>query len=67
MIREVGELMNRLANSNQNIGSKIGPRLTGGFKIALGELQRISSNIGAKLLTPYGRHLLAFRLILSQS
>ena len=52
MIREVGELMNRLANSNQNIGSKIGQGLTGGFKIALGELQRISSNIGAKLPDP---------------
>lgn len=52
MIREVGQLMNRLANSNQNIGSKIGQGLTGGFKIALGELQRISSNIGAKLPDP---------------
>lgn len=55
MIREVGELMNRLANSNQNIGSKIGQGLTGGFKIALGELQRISSNIGAKLPDPIRR------------
>lgn len=52
MIWEVGELMNRLANSNQNIGSKIGQGLTGGFKIALGELQRISSNIGAKIPDP---------------
>lgn len=55
MIREVGELMNRLANSNQNIGSKIGQGLTGGLKIALGELQRISSNIGAKLPDPIRR------------
>ena len=55
MIREVGELMNRFANSNQNIGSKIGQGLTGGLKIALGELQRISSNIGAKLPDPIRR------------
>ena len=52
MIREVGELMNRLASNNQSIGSKIGQGLTGGVKIAMGELQRIASNIGAKLPEP---------------
>lgn len=52
MIREVGELMNRLASSNQSMGSKIGQGLTGGVKIAIGELQRIASNIGAKLPEP---------------
>ena len=52
MIREIGELMNRLASNNQSIGSKIGQGLTGGVKIAMGELQRIASNIGAKLPEP---------------
>lgn len=52
MIREVGELMNRLAKSNQSSGSKIAQGLTGGVKIAIGELQRIASNIGAKLPDP---------------
>lgn len=52
MIREVGELMNRLASNNQSLGSKIGQGLTGGVKIAMGELQRIASNIGAKLPEP---------------
>ena len=52
MIREVGELMNRLASNNQSLGSKIGQGLTGGLKIAMGELQRIASNIGAKLPEP---------------
>lgn len=52
MIREVGELMNRLAKSNQSSGSKIAQGLTGGVKIAIGELHRIASNIGAKLPDP---------------
>lgn len=52
MIREVGELMNRLAKSNQSSGSKIAQGLTGGVKIAIGELHRIASNISAKLPDP---------------
>lgn len=52
MIQKIGQLMNELASSNASIGQKIGQGFTGGLNIALGEIQRIASNIGQRLPEP---------------
>lgn len=52
MIQKIGQLMNELATSNASIGQKIGQGFKGGLNIALGEIQRIASNIGQRLPEP---------------
>lgn len=52
MIQKIGQLMNKLATSNASIGQKIGQGFKGGLNIALGEIQRIASNIGQRLPEP---------------
>ena len=52
MVQKIGQLMARLASSSDSMGSKIGKGLTGSLKIALGELQRMISNIGQRLPEP---------------
>lgn len=52
MIQKIGQLMNELAASNASIGQKIGQGFKGGLNIALGEIQRIASNIGQRLPDP---------------
>lgn len=52
MIQKIGQLMNEFATSNASIGQKIGQGFKGGLNIALGEIQRIASNIGQRLPEP---------------
>ena len=52
MIQKIGQLMNELASNTGSIGSKIGQGFKGGLNIALGEIQRIASNIGQRLPEP---------------
>lgn len=52
MIQKIGQLMNELATSNASIGQKLGQGFKGGLNIALGEIQRIASNIGQRLPEP---------------
>lgn len=52
MIQKIGQLMNEFATSNASIGQKIDQGFKGGLNIALGEIQRIASNIGQRLPEP---------------
>ena len=52
MIQKIGQLMNELATSNASIGQIIGQGFTDGLNIALGEIQRIASNVGQRLPEP---------------
>lgn len=57
MVQKIGQLMSQLSASQASLGSKIGQGLTGGYKIALGELHRIAANIGARLPEPVQKGL----------